>query len=147
MKLNMDCVRAVMLCAEEHTNFDCNCYFVHYADDSIAALIGGGRIEEPADYQIRLEDKYDNDEIFQVVKNCSDSGFFVLGITDSANRIMIKELTSAGYNFVENIRVDKNWKKIKQLALKAGALSAGAVADIATNVVLSQATQALSNMK
>ena len=147
MKLNPDCVRAVMLCVEEHTGIEQNCYFIHYVSDDITLLIGGGNIGSPADYQIDLEKKYDNDEIFQAVKNCSDSGFFVLGITDSANRIMVKDLTPAGHNFVENIRTDKNWKKIQQLVLKAGALSAGAIADIATNVVLSQATQALSSMK
>ena len=147
MKLNMDCVRAVMLCVEEHTGIEQNCYFIHYVSDDISLLIGGGNIGSPADYQIDLEKKYGNDEIFQTVKNCSDSSFFVLGITDSANRIMVKELTPAGHSFAENIRADKNWKKIKQLALKAGALSAGAIADIATNAVLSQATQALSNMK
>lgn len=65
MKLSMDCVRAVMLCVEEHTDFDHYCYFIRYARADILDMLGEGPIDPPT-YQVELEAKFDNDDILPV---------------------------------------------------------------------------------
>ena len=62
MKLNMDCVRAVMLCVEEHTDFDHYCYFIRYARADILDMLDEEPIDPPT-YQVELEAKFDNDNI------------------------------------------------------------------------------------
>ena len=51
MKLSMDCVRAVMLCVEEHTDFDHYCYFIRYARADILDMLGEEPIDPPT-YQV-----------------------------------------------------------------------------------------------
>lgn len=46
MKLSMDCVRAVMLCVEEHTDFDHYCYFIRYARADILDMLFLGNLEK-----------------------------------------------------------------------------------------------------
>lgn len=72
MKLNIDCVRAVMLCVEEHTDFDHYCYFIRYARADILDMLGENPTDPPA-YQIDLESRFDNDDILYSVKYCAEA--------------------------------------------------------------------------
>lgn len=147
MKLNMDCVRAVMLCVEEHTDFDHYCFFIHYSKAKTLDILGQDPIDPPA-YQVELESKFDNDDILYSIKYCVESGLIVLnpGSTIGEYRVNVKDITASGHNFLENVRDDKTWKKIKQVAIKASALSLDVVMGIAKDVAVSLAKQAVSSI-
>lgn len=146
MKLNMDCVRAVMLCVEEHTDFGHYCYFIRYARADILDMLGEDPIDPPA-YQVELEEKFDNDDILYAVKYCADAALIALcpGSHPEQYRVNVKELTPAGHNFLENIRADTNWAKVKSAAKKAGSFSADVVTSIAKSVAVEAAKRFLSN--
>lgn len=146
MKLNMDCVRAVMLCVEEHTDFDHYCYFIRYARADILDMLG----EEPIDpltYQVELEAKFDNDDILYSVKYCAEAGLITLcpGSHPEQYRVNIRELTPAGHSFLENIRADTNWAKVKSVTKKAGSFSADVIVEIAKSVAVEAAKHFLSS--
>ena len=138
MKLNMDCVRAVMLCVEEHTDFDDYCYFIRYARSDILDTLT---------YQVELEAKFDNDDILYSVKYCAEAGLIALcpGSHPEQYRVNIRELTPAGHSFLENIRADTNWAKVKSVAKKAGSFSADVIVEIAKSVAVEAAKHFLSS--
>lgn len=146
MKLNMDCVRTVMLCVEDHTDFDHYCYFIHYARTDILDMIGEDPVDPPA-YQVELEGKFDNDDILYAIKYCAESGLIVLfpGSSPEQYRVNIKELTPSGHNFLENIRADTNWAKVKSTAQKAGSFSVDVILGIAKDVAVEAAKHFLTN--
>lgn len=147
MKLNMDCVRSVMLCVEDHTDFDHYCFFIHYSRSNLLDILGEEPIDSPA-YQVELESKFDNDDILYSVKYCIESGFITLlpGSTTDGYRVNIGGITVAGHNFLENIRSDTNWAKVKKAAIKAGSFSADVIAGIAKDVAVEAAKHFLASI-
>lgn len=121
MKLSMDCVRAVMLCVEEPI--------------------------DPPTYQVELETKFDNDDILYSVKYCAEAGLITLcpGSHPEQYRVNIRELTPSGHSFLENIRADTNWAKVKSVAKKAGSFSADVIVEIAKSVAVEAAKHFLSS--
>ena len=74
MKLNMDCVRAVMLCAEEYTDYNHYCYFISYQKNNVNDFLLDDP-ETPPAYQLELEKISDNVDICYAVEYCVKSGF------------------------------------------------------------------------
>lgn len=147
MKLNMDCVRAVMLCVEEHTDFDHRCSFIHYARADSLVCLGEDPVDPP-EYQVKLESNFDNEDMIYSVKYCVEAGLIVLSPSSTLiqYQISIKDLTPAGHDFLANIREDRVWKKVKQTAAKVGAVSLNVLVEIAKDVALSLAKQAAASI-
>ena len=77
---------------------------------------------------------YSEDEILYHVEYLSDDGLidtpaFADGVT------VISDLTPYGHNFLENIRNDNNWSRIKKIAEYLGTKSMDALVQIASNVI------------
>ena len=123
MKLNMDCVRAVMLCAEEYTDYNHYCYFISYQKNNVNDFLLDDP-ETPPAYQLELEKTYDNDDTY---------------------RVPISRITPDGHRFLENIRSDTNWEKVKSVAKKAGSFSADVIIEIAKNVAVEAAKHFLTS--
>ena len=132
MKLNMDCVRAVMLCAEECTDYNHYCYFISYQKNNVNDFLLDDP-ETPPAYQLELEKTYDNDDLFYAVEYCV------------TYRIPISRITPDGHRFLENIRSDTNWEKVKSVAKKAGSFSTDVIIEIAKNVAVEAAKHFLTN--
>lgn len=138
MKLNMDCVRAVMLCAEEYTDYNHYCYFISYQKNNVNDFLLDDP-ETPPAYQLELEKTYDNDDLFYAVEYCVKSGFVETLFSKDTYRIPISRITPDGHRFLENIRSDTNWEKVKSVAKKAGSFSADVIIEIAKNVAVEAA--------
>lgn len=102
MKLNMDCVRAVMLCAEEYTDYNHYCYFISYQKNNVNDFLLDDP-ETPPAYQLELEKTYDNDDLFYAVEYCVKSGFVETLFSKDTYRIPISRITPDGHRFLENI--------------------------------------------
>lgn len=144
MKLNMDCVRAVMLCAEEHTDYNHYCYFISYQKNNVNDCLLDDP-ETPPAYQLELEKTYDNDDLFYAVEYCVKSRFVETLFSKDTYRIPISRITPDGHRFLENIRSDTNWEKVKSVAKKAGSFSADVIIEIAKNVAVEAAKHFLAN--
>lgn len=92
MKLNMDCVRAVMLCAEEYTDYNHYCYFISYQKNNVNDFLLDDP-ETPPAYQLELEKTYDNDDLFYAVEYCVKSGFVETLFSKDTYRIPISRIT------------------------------------------------------
>ena len=146
MKLNMDCVRAVMLCAEEYTDYNHYCYFISYQKNNVNDFLLDDP-ETPPAYQLELEKTYDNDIQMQskAAAVCVKSGFVETLFSKDTYRIPISRITPDGHRFLENIRSDTNWEKVKSVAKKAGSFSADVIIEIAKNVAVEAAKHFLTN--
>ena len=102
---------------------------------------------DPPAYQINLESRFDNDDILYSVKYCAEAGLITLcpGSHPEQYRVNVRELTPAGHNFLENIRSDTNWSKVKSVAKKAGALSIDVITSIAKDVAVEAAKHFLAS--
>ncbi|WP_033167678.1 DUF2513 domain-containing protein [Clostridium sp. KNHs205] len=92
MKFNPDCVRDILLTAEENTGYHKEMVY-----------------ESPGDFS--LLSKYNHDEIMYHLSQCKDSGL-IDGIENIWGEFKINDLTPLGHDVIAKIREDKTWKKI-----------------------------------
>lgn len=132
MKLDMDCVRDILLCVEENTGLRKNCVFIDGGLSETADFLGNRRDPEP--YQQELLDRYDNDTLIYHVYYCIEAGLISKLSQSSKIDIYIADLTPAGHELIGNIRADTNWKKVQETGSKIGAFGLNMVSKIAEAV-------------
>ena len=138
MRLNPDCIRAVLLCVESSQNPFGNFLF-RFSDPT--GFMDGPSIDDPTisiNSQPELAE-FTEDEVRYHIKQASDAGLLVLRTNYISDSCLIEDLTPLGHSFLANIRNDSNWKKIKTIALdKAKTLSLSVLVEIANHFVISQ---------
>lgn len=106
MKLNPDCIRAVMLEVEKTWQLD--------VDDNDYIHMGHIDIDEL--YQSNID--FDKADIFYSVYNLEQAGYLDVSIhwVDGgiAWECTINYMTLAGHKFLDGIRDEKNWASIKK---------------------------------
>ena len=141
MKLDLDCVRDVMLCAEENTGYRNNCVFIDPVDAEKEAKFLDVKPPEPAEYQKTLTDKYGLDMFLYHVNYCIQAGLLCADEHTLSYQFVILDLTPYGHQFLENIRPASMWEIVKSSLLKAGSTSLKLTTTVAENV----ASQFISN--
>lgn len=120
MKLNMDCIRSILIAIESMNYGDV--YTVSKLHDDLPV--------------------YSEDELNYHCLQLIDAGFLdakainVLGST-TPQIGRIHDLTFSGHQFLADIRSDTTWNKTKDIAKSAGVESLHAIKDIAVGVVTS----------
>jgi len=137
LKLDLDCVRDILLCVEENTGVRNRCVFVDTAisEDLRSA---GVRILEPKNYQRGMVDEYGIDAVMYHVKYCCDADLISIHKIRApydAYTVCVDDLTPKGHDFLANIRDNKIWDGVKAVAGKVGSKSLEAVTQIAANVI------------
>jgi hypothetical protein len=120
MKLNMDCIRDILI-AVESLNYG-DVYTISKLHDNLPKYS-----EETLDYHCR---------------QLTDAGFLdALTINATGgpypNIVDIRDLTFSGHQFLADIRSDTTWNKTKDMAKSVGVESLHAIRDIAVGVVTS----------
>ncbi len=116
MKLNPDCIRAILLAVEN------TCDMEHYFSS--------------AEDMDKIQGDFSAEEIAYHVRQCDLAGMlYNCKRKDGVCIFSIGDLTPAGHEFLANIRDDSIWKSVKDVARKVGAKSTAAIAQVAKIVV------------
>ncbi len=136
MRLNLDCIRDILLCVETNTDLRTYCIFYDIGTmQAIKVCIEDDEEETIQEYQEILLKRYENDELFYHIRYCVEAGLLKEIPGQPTYRIIITDLTPKGHDFIENIRNDKIFDGIKSIASKVGSKSLEAVIAIASNVI------------
>lgn len=123
MELNKDCVRDVLLSCEELLKMDEEGYMNSLSHEELEQVLPNYKTE---------------DIIYTVVK-LKEAGFLDVKVTRASGNILvdvrINDITFTGYEFLNDIRDDNNWKKVKEIAKSVGAFSINMIAQIAVGVI------------
>ena len=117
MKLNLDCVRDILLTVES------NDFGVHMSFNKLCEKLP----------------KYKSEEIHYCCLKLSEANLLqVVTISVIRNNMpsikIIKDLTYPGHEFLADIKSDNVWTKIKSIALNVGSFSIHAIKEIAVSV-------------
>lgn len=134
MKLNLDCIRQILLCVEENTGLRKSCFFVDSGLEKGEIIIGNDPVPPP-DYQNKLLKEFSNDELIYHINYCVESKLLTASSPLGLYQIFIADLTPKGHSFLENIRDNKVWSGVKSVAAKVGSKSLESVIQIASNVI------------
>jgi hypothetical protein len=134
MKLNLDCVRQILLCVEENTGLRQYCFFIDSGLEEGVTMIGDTPIPPP-DYQVNLLKKFANDELIYHINFCAEADLLSVDGSLGLYQTVIADLTPKGHDFLENIRDNKIWSGIKGVAEKVGSTSLDAIIQISSNVI------------
>lgn len=129
MRLDLDCVRDILLCIEENTDLHHDCHFIEVDRFDIDS-----NEKDFPPYQNDLQKNYDNNTLLYHVYYCINAGLIRKGMKYD-DMLRISDLTPAGHEFLNNIREDNIWNGIKSVSSKVGAKSLEAVTQIASNVI------------
>ena len=123
MELNKDCVRDVLLSCEELLKMDEEGYMNSLSHEELEQVLPNYKTE---------------DIIYTVVK-LKEAGFLDVKVTKASGNILvdvrINDITFTGHEFLNDIRDDNNWKKVKEIAKSVGAFSINMIAQIAVGVI------------
>ena len=123
MELNKDCVRDVLLSCEELLKMDEEGYMISLSHEELEQVLPNYKTE---------------DIIYTVVK-LKEAGFLDVKVTRASGNILvdvrINDITFTGHEFLNDIRDDNNWKKVKAIAKSVGAFSINMIAQIAVGVI------------
>lgn len=125
MRLDADCIRNVLYTVEEHTD-GINFFELNETNYSNYDLLS----------------KYDFIKVRYHIKQLIN-GCFIEEAGTVGNQILIIDLTWNGHQFIENIRNDTNWNKVKNVAKKVGSFSISLLAQTAAQIVAQAASAAL----
>ena len=117
MKLNIDCIRDILLTIEEKTGYD------------------NPMIYNPTMADYKLLNNYDWQEIMYHIIQCKNANLIDCDEPDLYDNVLIRDLTIEGHKFIANIRDNNNWNKVKGIAKNAGSFSIDVIKDIASNVI------------
>lgn len=140
MKLNLDCVRKILLYVEDNTGLRKHCFFIDSGLEKSELIIGNDPIPPP-DYQEQLLKEFDNDTLIYHVNYCIEAGLLSTDQPIGTYCTTITDLTPKGHSFLENIRDSKIWSGVKSVASKVGVRSLESVIQIASSVL----TQLIKN--
>ena len=118
MKLNPDCLRAILLSVENETDLD-------------NSLVIG-----PYEMPSCLLDFRQSEEMYHV-KQAELSNLILMDGWFVSGNCSIKYLTPEGHQFIGNIQSEKLWNRVKNVAKDAGVNTVQALVQIASNVALS----------
>ncbi len=121
MKLNPDCIRAILMVTEENTGFSF-----------------GFEIDEESFRSCELFNDFEYEEIGYHIRQCDYYGYFTKITQCLDGSFLIYDLSPKGHEFLADIRADSNWKKIKEKAFEVGSFSLNTLAQIAVNVISSK---------
>lgn len=123
MELNKDCVRDVLLSCEELLKMDEEGYMNSLSHEELEQVLPNYKTE---------------DIIYTVVK-LKEAGFLDVKVTRASGNILvdvrINDITFTGHEFLNDIRDNDNWKKVKDIAKSVGAFSINMIAQIAVGVI------------
>lgn len=136
MRLNIDCVRDVMLWAESLTT---PTQLARYVDIDIVEesaediFINESDIPVPDEHQKALLAKYNNEILIYHLRYCIEAGLLIKNENISDNMIIfVQGLTPAGHDFMADVRKDKNFEAIKSVCKLIGVESVKACTAIAS---------------
>ena len=118
MKLNQDLIRNILLTTEEQTTYS-------------KMLIINWEKEENQNLNLLIP--YTSVEIFYHLQQASKSNLIEAKFNEDF--ISVLDLTPKGHSYLENIRNDNNWAKIKSIANNLGTKSLDAMIQISSNVI------------
>lgn len=146
MRLDMDCVRDILLCVEENTGYNDHCFFVD-TDDKIAALLGD-RNSELQQYQLPLLDKHGNEKLLYHVRYCKEAGLIAGPNRPSINSsgFEICDLTVSGHELLGNIRNQRNWAKSQKALSIIGGAGLSVIQTVSAGIAEGAATAALKQL-
>lgn len=116
MKLNPDCIRSLLIAAEERTGFST---FMRYSPND----------------EIEVLEPYSKEEILYHINQCELSGLFTEVSWFFGGECLIHDISPYGHEFLANIRSDTVWNKTKETAKKVGSFSIDTLSKIAVGVV------------
>lgn len=126
MRLNPDCIRAILLTVEEKCDF----------------LTPWEYEEENVDSSYLAE--YSHEEIVYHIRQCQNSNLVSnVHYYDAGLSVLISDLTPAGHQFLADIRNDNNWNKTKEIAKSVGSSSIETLKQVASGVITSLIQAAL----
>lgn len=117
MRLNIECIRDVLLTSEEKTNLNNEVI-------NIDVLVTMPRLKN-----------YNEEDIIYTIKKLKEANYIEADILihSDGNRAMIRHLTYEGHLFLDNIRDDGIWKKAKKEASK---ISSSVSINILSNIAI-----------
>jgi len=116
VKLNPDCIRDILLSAEDNTGYS---EYLEYP----------GELDK-----CPLLKKYNDEEVKYHIMQCKKS--YLLEVdTDLAGNFSINDITPSGHEFLANIRADNIWNKTKDIAERVGSRSLDTLTKISIGVV------------
>lgn len=134
MRLNLDCVRQILLCIEDNTGLRKSCFFIDSGMEKSQTIIGNALVPFP-DYQKSLHKDFSNDELIYHINYYIEANLLSVDSPYNAYQIVIHDLTPKGHEFLENIRDNKIWSGVKDVSAKIGSKSLDTVSLIASNII------------
>lgn len=125
MKLNVDCIRDILLYLENKTTFNC------------ATSIFTNEENE-------LTNKYGSEVLKYHIRQCDQYGYLLnCRAYDAGDQFLISDITPKAHEFISNTRSEKNWIKTKNALGKIGSFALDVVERVASAVVVAQINQHL----
>lgn len=147
MKLNIDCVRDVMLWAEAITTPTQLASYVNTdavdSDDGFLYINADDR-PMPNAAQKKLLEKYSNETLVYHLHYCIEAKLLTEFDSPDGNIIVIKDLTPLGHDFIGNIRHDPVFQKVKTVLNLLGVKSLEAATQASSLVVTEIIKKAIS---
>ena len=147
MKLNIDCVRDIMLWAESITTPTKPAVYVD--TDMVKSLsvmyLSESEIPVPNEDQKNLLNKYSNEQLVYHLRYCVADNLLIENSANLQGTIIIEDLTPSGHEFMANVREEENYNSIKSKAKRAGIESVKALVTIGEEVAASAISKVLTS--
>lgn len=124
MKLNLECIRSVMLSLERELSF---------TDDGDCLTKNDVSLERLCE----LLPEYQKEDIFYSLFNLDQAGYLNISVhwsSDSVYECLVNYMTYDGHEFLNEIRDGKRWNKVKSITTAIRNYSLSAVSSIAEGV-------------
>lgn len=124
MKLDLECVRSVMLCLESNLRIIDSNGTLEKPDMSLEALC-------------ELLPDYRKEDIFYSLYNLDQAGYIDISVkwlNQAVYYCFINHITYSGHEFLDRIRDTKRWSKIKGISASIRDYSLSAISSIAEGV-------------
>lgn len=147
MKLNIDCVRDIMLWVEAISTPTQLASYVNTdavdSDDGFLYINADDR-PMPNAAQKKLLEKYSNETLVYHLHYCIEAKLLAEFDSPDGNIIVIKDLTPLGHDFIGNIRHDPVFQKVKTVLNLLGVKSLEAATQASSLVVTEIIKKAIS---
>ena len=127
MQLNHDCIRDILLCVEECTDYTHFAHF-HFVGDAQTYEYLGAQLHVP-EYQAALDTKYTNGTVLYHIRYCSDAG--LLNAEPHGRDYFVSDLTAYGHEYLASIRDPERWVKTTSIASQVRSFSLDVIKSIA----------------